>query len=135
MAVHKIAFKAAIVRCNRFVVILRYVGHVLKKSKGISVHYSRAPCCDLMSCEKRKRHLRDTNLHCKIIRKYAGQLWVRLNTNQTFTTDNAPSKGRLQDNVNTHPDVQHLQDKQIMKMETADSKPTGCAFLRCTKKK
>lgn len=36
--------------------------------------------------------------------------------------------------MSTHPDVQHLQDKQIMKMETADIDPTGCAFLRCTKK-
>jgi len=34
LAVHKIALKAGIVGCNRFVVILRYVGHVLKKAKG-----------------------------------------------------------------------------------------------------
>jgi len=34
LAVHKIALKSGIVGCNRFVVILRYVGHVLKKAKG-----------------------------------------------------------------------------------------------------
>lgn len=108
MAVHEIAFKAGIVGCNRFVVILRYVGHVLKKKQRHK--------CELQSCLTLWFDVeKNSNLQCKMIQKYTGQLWVRLNTNQTFRTDNAQSKVRLQDNVNTTRWPTSSQDKQIRK--------------------